>query len=110
MNTHTEQSKWTPGPWRIGDAGTTIFGPPNGTPFPKMIASITNNPFPSKSQRANARLIAAAPQLYQALLALTQIARTFRNVPKEEQDWGPIDDEVLDNAFEVLAHAEGREM
>ncbi len=25
----------TPGPWRIGDAGYTVFGPPNGNPSPE---------------------------------------------------------------------------
>jgi hypothetical protein len=96
MNTHTEQTKWTPGPWRIGDAGTTIFGPPNGTPFPKTIASITNNPFPSKSQRANARLIAAAPCLLEACKVALQ--------------YFPSAGEVYNQIAKVVAHAEGREM
>ena len=49
----------TPGPWRVGDAGTTIFGPPNGNPSPIMVAQ--------RVRRANARLIAAAPELLAAL-------------------------------------------
>lgn len=28
----------TPTPWRIGDAGHTVFGPPNGNPSPKIVA------------------------------------------------------------------------
>lgn len=50
-------------------------------------------------------LYAAAPELLAALEALTSTARTFRNVPKEEQDWGPLDDEALDNAFCVIEKA-----
>lgn len=53
-------AKHTPGHWRIGDAGLTVFGPPNGNPSPEKIARTRN--------RANARLIAAAPDL----LALVQ--------------------------------------
>jgi len=53
-------AKHTPGHWRIGDAGLTVFGPPNGNSSPETIARTRN--------RANARLIAAAPDL----LALVQ--------------------------------------
>lgn len=51
--------KHTSAPWRIGDAGLTVFGPPNGQPAPEVIASC--------KKRANARLIAAAPDLLEAL-------------------------------------------
>ncbi len=52
-------SKHTPGPWRVGDAGFTVFGPPNGTPSPETIATV-------RQGKINARLIAAAPDLYEA--------------------------------------------
>ena len=52
----------TPGPWRIGDAGKTVFGPPNGQPSPATVARVTH--------KANARLVAAAPQMREALAAL----------------------------------------
>lgn len=29
----------TPAPWRIGDAGRTVFGPPNGQPAPQIVAA-----------------------------------------------------------------------
>lgn len=50
----------TPSPWRIGDAGRTIFGAPNGNPSPKTIARVV-------SARADARVIAAAPEMLEAL-------------------------------------------
>jgi hypothetical protein len=52
----------TPGPWRIGDAANTIFGPPNGNPSPETVATLA----PTPRRRANARLIQAAPDLLAA--------------------------------------------
>lgn len=55
---HGRPAAHTPGPWRIGDAGWSVFEPPTGG-TPKLVASVTN--------KANARLIAAAPELLAAL-------------------------------------------
>jgi len=63
MSEHTT----TIGPWRIGDAGTTVFGPPNGNPAPEIVA---------QSCKKNARLIAAAPELLEALKFLVSAALT----------------------------------
>jgi hypothetical protein len=60
-------NKHTPGPWRVGDAGATVFGPPNGAPCPKTICTLTHSIVPTGSKRADARLIAAAPDLLEAL-------------------------------------------
>ena len=57
----TPATKHTPGPWRVGDAGHTVFGPPNGNPSPETIAPC--------GTRANALLIAAAPDMLAALKA-----------------------------------------
>jgi len=61
-------NRYTPGPWRVGDAGCTVFGPKTDKPAPERIASVTDTPFPSIRQRANARLIAAAPGLLEAAI------------------------------------------
>ena len=62
----------TPAPWRIGDAGMTVFGPPNGNPSPETVAATRN--------RANARLIAAAPDLLDALRDLVAVTeQTYDN-------------------------------
>jgi hypothetical protein len=47
------------GGWRVGDAGHTVFGPPNGQPAPEMIAQ-------GIKRKSHARLIAAAPDLLEA--------------------------------------------
>lgn len=49
----------TKGKWRIGDAGLTVFGPPNGNPSPEVIARCY--------KREHARLIAAAPEMLEFL-------------------------------------------
>ena len=56
---------------------------------------------------ANERLIAAAPDLLAALKALTLTARTFRNVPQDDQMWTSIDEDALRSAFDAIAKAEG---
>lgn len=57
-----ERTTHTPGPWRIGNAGKAIF-PPQGI---AMIADCAG----CDNARANARLIAAAPDLLAALKVL----------------------------------------
>jgi len=95
----------TPGPWMLDDGlvyvplaapdrhGATIYA----------IATI------EESNEANARLIAAAPAMLAALEGLTATARTFRNVPAEDQEWTSIDDEALDAAFAAIAAARKQE-
>ena len=59
----------TPGPWRIGDAGHTVFGPKTSEPAPATITSrLDATPRVSLGERkANLHLIAAAPDLLAAL-------------------------------------------
>ena len=56
----------TPGPWRVGDAGYTVFGPPNGKPSPTVVALVRN--------KADAPLLAAAPRLLAALQLVVEHA------------------------------------
>jgi hypothetical protein len=57
-------TKHTPGPWRTGDVFNTVFGPPNGEPAPQTIATVMHGDV------ANAKLIAAAPDMAEALRLL----------------------------------------
>lgn len=58
----------TPIPWRIGDAGLTVFGPPNGG-TPKMIASRSYNGTKSAPEdKANLQLIVRAVNSHAELL------------------------------------------
>jgi hypothetical protein len=58
---HMSNNTHTPGPWRTGDVFNTVFGPPNGNPSPAIVATV------NKANKANARLIAAAPEMLEAL-------------------------------------------
>lgn len=68
----------SPAPWRVGDAGTAVFAAKNGH-VPKYIASDLT--------RADARLIAAAPDLLKVCVMLCQLdeAATKR---LEYTQWG----------------------
>lgn len=54
-----------------------------------------------------ARLLASAPELLEALEFLASTARTFRNVPKNQQEWTSIDEDALNAAFSAIAKARG---
>ena len=72
------------------------------------MVAIVHNPKADPAEGARiAALMAAAPEMLAALQALTITARTFRNVPKENQDWTPYDDAALDNAFAAITRAQG---
>ncbi len=62
----------TPGPWRTGDMFQTVFGQPNG-PLTIVAQRIRN--------RSDARLIAAAPALLEALEALLWWAEPYHDDP-----------------------------
>lgn len=55
------QTQHTPGPWRTGDLYHTVFGPKAEAACPKTIAHMVGT-----EVKANARLIAAAPELLAA--------------------------------------------
>jgi hypothetical protein len=56
-------TKHSPGPWRTGDMFNTVFGPKTDAPSPVTIATV------SKGNQANARLIAASPDMLAACKA-----------------------------------------
>lgn len=91
---------WTPGPWWV--EGEVVCAP-DGDNFPWYVAIAERCGYPNDQSRANAHLIAAAPELYEALEALsehfTQVVKAFR-VDSEEH-------ETLVAARAALAKARG---
>ena len=94
---------YTTGPWRLSSGDETeIFS--GARPVARAhCGGLTSVKLPEAE--ANARLIAAAPELLAVLQDLTITARTFRNVPKEDQYWTICDDDSLDAAFAAIAKA-----
>lgn len=86
-------SEHTPGPWRIGDAGLTVFGPPNGNPSPETVA-------PCKT-RANAAFIVKACNGYEDLLEACKFLQplAIKHAPQG------ISKEYWDTAFDKLEKA-----
>lgn len=70
MNTsETVKSEHTPTPFRIGDGGWTIFGPPNGKPAPAVIATMEQGTSMGPlERRANAQFIVTACNAHDVLL------------------------------------------
>lgn len=104
MNQKTEPTH-TPGPWRIGDAGNTIFGPKNGNPSPERVATIHGGKIDQSAcdrlltMQANARLIAAAPDLL-------RIARDYLDIIKACA--GGEENETVNEVEKIISKAEGR--
>jgi uncharacterized protein (UPF0210 family) len=81
----------TKGPWRIGDAGTTVFGPANGG-TPEIVAT--------KLKRDNARLVRSAPEL---LAACKRVLRAVRWAESEDRMEADV---MADMLQEVIRNAE----
>lgn len=63
-------NKHTPGPWRVGDAGAAVFGPKRSDNVLETIATLSKRPLILNETKANARLIACAPEMLEALEAV----------------------------------------
>lgn len=83
----------TPGPWFAHNVG---LGPNGAGPFTYPLG---NDP---DKAAANARLIAAAPDMLAALKALHAAHRAFSG----SEDWGVYDDEAREAAEAAIAKAE----
>jgi hypothetical protein len=73
----------TPGSWRTGDMFHTVFGPPNGSPSPEVIATLGKH-----NVKANARLIAAAPELLEELERIAADNERLGYSPRESVSQG----------------------
>lgn len=94
------------GPFRVGDAGHTIFGPPNGNPSPETIATVK----PGPRMKANARMLAIGPEACDALRELiTAVEEAFavRNATRGGSMTGT-ECRAIEKARAVLVKAEGR--
>lgn len=88
----SEQQQWTPGPWVYYRGSHSIYNPqvPNGTMKETSICVVNGPRHNGPSRRdANAHLIAAAPDLYEALEGLVLCCTNTEGVVSPEpHDYG----------------------
>ena len=82
-------------PWRVGDAGLTVFGPPNGKPAPEVIATVR--------KREHAALIVHAVNCHDEARAALQALLFNVEHGNGLAAW----DQSKDKARAVLAKMEG---
>ena len=106
-----KEMKHTPGPWRIGTA------PPNGeqaigTIRGMMVAVATTGVGMEKETLANARLIAAAPELLEALKLAANALDKMGDMPYSDASthaWFSLDCEnIVENSKSLIAKATGK--
>ena len=71
-----EKQEHTPGPWRISPAGGLIQ-PANGSPLNCICRGFGRDEEPFPNWEANSRLIAAAPELLDALQGALPVVKHF---------------------------------
>lgn len=94
--------KWTPGPWKVGPVDDTVVTAADGS----VVAEIDgdyNQPETWRIMEANARLIATAPELYEALEGLVRYAIAVRHTAGMGKDQSA----RLERAQAVLVKARG---
>lgn len=89
--------KHTPGPWR--ESGGIVFD--DHVPGKPPLARIQSEGFPPAEAEANSRLIAAAPELLDALKAMVALAESANDASNE----GGLLDERYDAALAAIAKA-----
>lgn len=78
MNTTKTKISHTATPWRVGDAGNTIFGPKTENPSPETIARLDRTP----NRQANAQHIVHCVNLHAELVeALKDCAASLDRLP-----------------------------
>ena len=68
-----EMSRFTKGPWRQGSGSPSYVLVDDGSSPSKIVARAYPNDVPSGELEANAQLIAAAPDMYEALKELAYV-------------------------------------
>lgn len=82
-------------PWRVGDAGFTVFGPSNGNPSPEVVAICRN--------RKNATLIVNAINDHELMQRALRRAYDWMR----GEDTRRTDENVIDELFDVIEKTKG---
>lgn len=96
------QAEFTPGPWHVGmKPGPIIYGPKGD-----QVADLRGDLMLPSEQLANVRLIVAAPELYEALLAISRAHESGNNGAYMGE--AVLCGYFAEKARQALARAEGR--
>lgn len=93
----------TPGPWHVGFKPGPIVYSAQG----KQVANLFEPLIDAKENKANARLIAAAPELFKALKVTRSNLYAALVAMKENEASAPKAYLALDLAYSALAKAQG---
>lgn len=89
----------TPGEWRIGDAGATLFGPKTGAPSPETVAAVR--------KKINAEFIALAHNMMPDLLSVVDEMQSFiEHLAVASNDDGAYESEIQ-RALSLLSKLRG---
>ena len=91
-------SEHTPGPWRVDSSGWSVEAKEQGTSLYVRLMAMKIMPWGSRTAEANALLIAAAPELLEALESY---------VKNDEDDSGGEGAAVYTKAINSIAKARG---
>lgn len=86
-------AEFTPGPWHVNNGGTSV-GADLGGPF-RLVASVYGDRedcAPDERMKANARLIAAAPELLSALQRFSDFADALSEIVPDNMALGLLTD------------------
>lgn len=98
--------KHTPGPWMVDEAYPfVVYARVKGKEVYLADCDIAYSPLPPKEPDANARLIAAAPELLEALKALLQDAGEGR---RQGRALDLLSKKYIDMARSTITKAEGK--
>jgi hypothetical protein len=98
-------TKHTPGPWHIGmKPGPIIYGP-SGEQVACLFPAMLDN----QENKANARLIAAAPALLEALQETLRVLVTPQGFPDKNKGRTQEQQDAFDQSRQAIAQATGEQ-
>lgn len=94
-------AKYTPGPWETAGSGITVWS------LDEMVADCSpeDGEIPTSERQANARLIASAPELLEALEAT--VLHVEMPLSGRDADWHEAGTDILNRARTAIAKARG---
>lgn len=106
METQTQTEQHTPGPWTTDHGHIWADGLLLATMKERCVESIQKGAVQYAPQQANAALIAAAPELYEALMKLREVIGCWN---LNSEDYESLVQPVIRDVDAALAHADNKD-